>query len=460
MIFLRNRRSKAQLRSSAFQVLVSLVAGIGLVLLVGLVFFREDKVKNLEHLYQSEIKLETSKPLVATLGADPPLATTTSVKTSNHNKNIKATDVPADETVHRVFLRDDATGNDIEYIWQMPIPKNKKTNPNVPDVVEGIFFVAHGCKHSATDWFPRPTKENDSSSSSSNTPDFWGLPEERAIVQMARERGLLVVAVSSLDRKQKCWKKSDGARVAKVLTKMVEHVRSNNSSSSTSTSKKWAFMKKSSSSSKMSQPVPIYGMGSSSGADMVGWILPTTLHSATSTTATRKKKKDPTLLELNGAIMQNKMPKSFYDKEIPAAYITLPNDGELATNLDAYVAHERKGRPTKRIHLSPYIIGPSYFHDRIPDTISISVSEQIYQQLRQAGLVIGKGILVEDPKVTRPQWAGLIAPLVAGIEDSLIPDASAIYEVLNVAYGHHQTTRDGVAEALDWLMMLHQKSSS
>lgn len=75
------------------------------------------------------------------------------------------------------------TISDLETLWEVPAsPK-------------GVLFVAHGCNHAATDWWP----------ASPRCPTCVGLPEERIIRKAALRRGYAVVAVSSFDRDTQCW---------------------------------------------------------------------------------------------------------------------------------------------------------------------------------------------------------------------------------------------------------------
>ena len=77
----------------------------------------------------------------------------------------------------------------VELAWQTP-----------PDPV-GLLFVAHGCGHAATDFFPR----------SDRCPTCAGLPEESRLVAKALKRRLAVAAVSS---RGGCWRPSlDAPRV-------------------------------------------------------------------------------------------------------------------------------------------------------------------------------------------------------------------------------------------------------
>ena len=67
-----------------------------------------------------------------------------------------------------------------EVVWQKPMggqPSN-------------VIFLAHGCQHSAIDWWPK----------SDSCQACIGLPEEVRIVRAALKRNYLVVAMSSEDR--------------------------------------------------------------------------------------------------------------------------------------------------------------------------------------------------------------------------------------------------------------------
>lgn len=88
--------------------------------------------------------------------------------------------------------------------------------------LRGTLFVAHGCSHAATDFWPQ----------SRSCPRCIGLPEEVNITARGLARGYAVVAVSSADREvHKCWDGSvgdDGApspdtrNVLRVLATLAE----------------------------------------------------------------------------------------------------------------------------------------------------------------------------------------------------------------------------------------------
>eukprot|EP00931_Biecheleriopsis_adriatica_P028179 TRINITY_DN16847_c0_g1_i1.p1 TRINITY_DN16847_c0_g1~~TRINITY_DN16847_c0_g1_i1.p1 ORF type:complete len:172 (+),score=32.07 TRINITY_DN16847_c0_g1_i1:44-517(+) len=98
-------------------------------------------------------------------------------------------------------------GFDIETVWVLPEGKPV-----------GIFFIAHGCKHQATD-IVRESELQDCSSS--NFGSCLGLPEELKLRDAALIRGYVVMAVSGTGY-HRCWDmQNDLGRVLQA----VQHVR-------------------------------------------------------------------------------------------------------------------------------------------------------------------------------------------------------------------------------------------
>ena len=91
------------------------------------------------------------------------------------------------------------------------IPSNTKQEP-----LSGILLVAHGCSHSATDWWQK----------SSSCPLCIGLPVECAIVRKALENNMAVIALSSSNRKHKCWiNRIDEVHAVTAIKFMYEQVK-------------------------------------------------------------------------------------------------------------------------------------------------------------------------------------------------------------------------------------------
>ena len=73
--------------------------------------------------------------------------------------------------------------SDLEVLWELP------------PAPMGVLFVAHGCSHSGSDFWPK----------SGRCMHCLGLPEEMWVREAALRRGYAVVAVSSHNRETQCW---------------------------------------------------------------------------------------------------------------------------------------------------------------------------------------------------------------------------------------------------------------
>ena len=88
--------------------------------------------------------------------------------------------------------------NSVETVWQKPASTTR-----------GLLLLAHGCQHSATDFWPH----------SAACTQCVGLPEEVRVTREALKAGWAVVAMSSQDRAfSRCWHfETDGPAVAGAL---------------------------------------------------------------------------------------------------------------------------------------------------------------------------------------------------------------------------------------------------
>lgn len=271
-------------------------------------------------------------------------------------------------------------------LWQEPDAKP-----------EGILFVAHGCSHSNTDWFVDCKVHNES---------CIGLPEELGIVQLAHKPPfhLVVVAVSSTNRKSKCWEQRDGPVVAEILR----------------------FFQ------RQYPDIPVIAFGASSGGAFVSAILP--LH----------------FEGLRGYIAQIAPPPRTgvsTSSTIPGVFITMSRDQHITRLVKHYVSNHSK-KSHRHIQLNPLALTPTFFHDRIPRLYTPSQSAAMVRALVQADLLDQDGLLRYDPR--RSGWRPVLRRYAQS--DAMIPDASPVSEVLNVAWGEHELSRDGVAEALQFLL--------
>jgi hypothetical protein len=72
---------------------------------------------------------------------------------------------------------------DLETLWEVPLEPR------------GVLFVAHGCAHQGSDFWP----------ASDRCQHCLGLPEELLVRGTALGRGYALIAVSSFDREGRCW---------------------------------------------------------------------------------------------------------------------------------------------------------------------------------------------------------------------------------------------------------------
>lgn len=104
--------------------------------------------------------------------------------------------------------------DNIETVWQSPL-----------GAATAIFFLAHGCDHSATDFWPQSEiRMGRHIGVRTGCPRCIGLPEEMAIVNSALKANMFVVAISSRSR---CWSlgggtTGDGDRVGRVLRHLIK----------------------------------------------------------------------------------------------------------------------------------------------------------------------------------------------------------------------------------------------
>ena len=260
----------------------------------------------------------------------------------------------------------------------------------------GILFVGHGCSHAHTDWFV-------------HCQDCLGLPEERGIVKIALKFNLMVVAMSSENKRSRCWEVSkDGPRVASVLHDLSQRFSGQ-------------------------RPLPIYAFGASSGGTFVS-----NLHSYLTKRGLKLDAFVSQIMAASPPISVNR-----------AVYITMNRDKYTDAKAKKFVFNSHRDTKIKQIRLPPLEISEAFFSERIVE-VTKDQSNAIMQSLKGAGFLDAEGLLREDPR--RSAWRALVRPHVPQIQDSLEADQSPISEVLNVAYAKHEMARDGVEEALEFCL--------
>ena len=337
--------------------------------------------------------------------------------------------------VHRETIE----GRDV--FWASP-RDNPQSNSNSKSEsrIKGLLFLAHGCEHSNLDWFSRKSPECE---------DCLGLPEESAIVEIALEMGLVAIAMSSSNRKTKCWSGLDITPVALVLNELWHRF---------------------SSAEDVPPPprLPLYAFGASDGGAFVS-SLASPLQSRFG-------------IRLDGFVSQIAAHLSLLKEDEQDAvhdlckvYVTMNRDNRTDKAAQAMVEKCQSSSTTEsnsgvnstiksntqcqHIRLPPRRIVPSYFANRIQG-ISQAESEEMAKVLTEAGILgTDNGELIKEPRQSRKQWTNALWSAAASASsilafqkrgDRFIPDRSPISEVLNVAWGFHEISRDGVREALEF----------
>eukprot|EP00934_Nitzschia_sp_Nitz4_P005984 Nitzschia sp. Nitz4//scaffold522_size6110//4165//5178//NITZ4_009187-RA/size6110-processed-gene-0.5-mRNA-1//-1//CDS//3329553943//5974//frame0 len=303
--------------------------------------------------------------------------------------------VASTRSIHNVHRE---TIHGVDVLWEKPRTGNWFRECPVADDIKG--------------------KANTASSNVNEKPSCIGLPEERAIVDIALKQGLLVIAVSSTNRRSKCWNPSDVDPVGWVLQSFQR--RYNN------------------------LDLPIYAFGASSGGAFVS-SLATPLSEQYN-------------IQLKGYISQI-MAKPPLDP-LPSlqcqVFITMPRDQGTRESAEQLVQQSDVSSSfTKHVQLPPLVITPTFFSSRIREITSYQ-SNQMYSALKEASWIDANGALVHDPR--RPMdrddpmmdWRKVLRKVVPLDQDTMVADKSPIAEVMNVAYGMHEMTRDGVKEALQF----------
>jgi hypothetical protein len=288
--------------------------------------------------------------------------------------------------------------------------------PRFPDV-KGLVFLAHGCHHSAIDFWPY----------SASCPMCIGLPEELRISSAIVDAGWAAIAMSSADRhSSRCWDfETDGPRVVHALAEFRKEHRLNH--------------------------LPLAALGVSSGGAFVlllAKMVP--LHAVVSQIMAVPPSY---LVGFGGAPFP------------PTLFIHMPRDRRTAVGVRRCVRWlNQTGVRAANISVPPLQIHPGFFC-RIP-----GIDEPLSHRLRRslAPMLRDDDLLRENPRVGG--WRDLVRAdreVVSqlpgsrpGVADSLEPDVSPLSEVLNLAWAEHEITGDYMRDTMMWIGMAKQVAAS
>ncbi|CEM07910.1 unnamed protein product [Vitrella brassicaformis CCMP3155] len=266
----------------------------------------------------------------------------------------------------------------------------------------GIVFLAHGCHHSATDFWPH----------SQHCIKCLGLAEQRRMVTELLSEGYGVVAVSSANRRRMCWSPTaDRKRVLEALQILRRR-------------EGW-------------ESLPLFAIGSSSGGRLIGSLV-----------SEQSLKFDAVAIQGMAIAL-----RSGVDSFPPALFVTMAKDRRTTRLVRALVTRLREHeRPALLLAVGPVPIQPSFFSDRIEE-VDEELSSRLHKALLEKKLIDGKGWLRHNPRDSqRCPWreAFSLIPELKKHGLSLTADRSSISEELNVAWASHELTADFTKEILDW----------
>lgn len=334
----------------------------------------------------------------------------------------------------------------IELVWQRP----RRADNAKP---KGIVFFAHGCHHQGTDFFPKSTR----------CPSCVGLPEETKLTAKALKRGYVVVAVSSSGT---CWStQHDAPRVAKALGRVTKM-------------------------NKDLTDMPVFAFGASSGGAFVaGLPFFTKVDGVVAQISGVGFPRDPrdhqsyfenpsalgeevrksVAAALGGIGAGVSTPSSVYP---PVVFSHMSKDALVGALVDESREFlTQAGVATKVSELNPLVIDDAFFHRRVvkvvdaegdvqtgaetsgvtEPVIRVAESAQMVNELKTNGFLDSEGFLKQDPRLSNWRELAGLKRHASLFGDALVPDKSAVAEVLNVAFAAHELSADGFDENVKWL---------
>lgn len=246
----------------------------------------------------------------------------------------------------------------VDSIYQLPGGRHSTIIP------KGVLFLAHGCSHSATDWWP----------STPTCPTCIGLPVETTIVSKALQNNFAVLAASSSNRQHKCWGPSDVGRIIVLI-------------------KQFYLLK-----IKGNFNIPLHMIGASSGGGFVGFLA-----------QSHYLQPKPSSLCVQISSIHVVKP-SFV---APVVFLLMEKDKALINRVTQAVEGIRS---VKVLLGKSKEVNSSYFFDYSLGSIPMQVSEKIVAALLQEKLIDSQThFLLDDPRLS--SWRQVSSVLVSKNND-------------------------------------------
>eukprot|EP00271_Cylindrocystis_brebissonii_P015516 TRINITY_DN38427_c0_g1_i1.p1 TRINITY_DN38427_c0_g1~~TRINITY_DN38427_c0_g1_i1.p1 ORF type:complete len:499 (+),score=39.80 TRINITY_DN38427_c0_g1_i1:719-2215(+) len=283
----------------------------------------------------------------------------------------------------------------------------------IPDEPKAALFLAHGCNHKATHFWDPHEK----------CPQCVGLPEDRALVIGALQRGYAVLALSS---SANCWsvKWRGSPEILQAASALQSWRKDNNLTS-----------------------LPFFALGASSG----GYFISVLAHhfpfdalvimiscgvrmafESPITPLAREKDSSPTL------------------PYPPSLFVHMPRDERTADGVqEAISLLKSNGVNAAELQCPEIPLSDTFFSERI-ECIDKDTSRQIFEALRSSSAVGEDGRLARDGRAL--DWSDILkrqnVDLSSACKGHRYTDF--IEEELNMAYAYHEMTSLNSSSMFDW----------
>ncbi|KAI0558194.1 hypothetical protein FGB62_228g013 [Gracilaria domingensis] len=299
-----------------------------------------------------------------------------------------------------------------EFVFQ------KAVNPRA------TILLLHGCSHSATDWFPP----------SEFCRECIGLPEEIRIAYQSLLQGYSVIAVSSTDRKRKCWRTHPRASTGHDYERIE------------------SALKVAKNLGVYDSVRPLVALGVSSGG-----LFASSLPLRSPVTAVNSIV-SPSVVNLWTA--EFALERTTY---APHVFTHMASrDGHTAKMVASSMTRLlNMGVPCAEFKADAKPVTAKFLADSIPH-VNESLAFEIVSALNAAGHLDSVWHLKSDPR--QSLWRNVVQHLQNKMGDFLIADASPLSEELNRAWAAHEITAEYIVETLNFfektLRMSVQTSSA
>eukprot|EP00040_Diaphanoeca_grandis_P018453 m.97086 g.97086 ORF g.97086 m.97086 type:complete len:337 (-) comp26946_c0_seq7:87-1097(-) len=303
-------------------------------------------------------------------------------------------------TRHSIAIRDFIDESRVEVAHIHGVEVLLRTPP--PRVQpKGILLVLHGCSHGALDW-----------GSPSECVGCVGLPEERLMSNVAVGHRMVVVAPSSANRVSKCWDVyTDGPRLKSMLDRLLER--------------------------ELLQHLPVFAFGASSGGAMA-YFMP-------------EYYQEMKAIAVQVAALPNAFLQQLISPDFPPTLLLhMSRDARTQAFVEENIRELAKlGIKAKAIEQPPAKVTATYLSSKIGYLTEASAAK-VVSRLLKANIIDADGMLVSDPR--QVPWRDCLAedPLPELHSDTLVADASALSEVLNVAWAKHELYSDAAVDMMRW----------